>query len=218
MGTILLIAGRTLILYAVILVIFRLMGKREIGELSVLDLVVFIMIGELAVLAIEEPGTPLVNSVMPMGILLLIQIGLAFLSLSHSKVRKVLDGKPSIIIKKGKIDEKAMREQRYNFDDLLTQLRLKDINNIADVEYAILETSGQLSVIKKDSSKKHPITYTQPFIVDGVIQEENLKTAQKGEQWLRKELKSKGYEHIDNISFCSYQDGEFYIDKRDEKE
>jgi uncharacterized membrane protein YcaP (DUF421 family) len=216
--TMFLIAGRTLFLYAVILIIFRLMGKREIGELSVLDLVVFIMIAELAVLAIEEPGAPLLNSVLPMGILLLVQIGLAFLSLSHSKIRKVLDGKPSIIIKKGKIDERAMREQRYNFDDLLTQLRLKDISNIADVEYAILETTGQLSVIKKDPDKKHPATYTQPFIVDGKIQEENLQLAQKGEQWLRKKLKSKGYDRIDDISFCSYQDGEFYIDKRDEKE
>jgi uncharacterized membrane protein YcaP (DUF421 family) len=216
--TIFLIAGRTLFLYAVILIIFRLMGKREIGELSVLDLVVFIMIAELAVLAIEEPGTPLLNSVLPMGILLLIQVSLAFLSLSHSKIRKVLDGKPSIIIKKGKIDERAMREQRYNFDDLLTQLRLKDISNIADVEYAILETSGQLSVIKKDPNKKQPASYTQPFIVDGVIQKENLQLAQKGEQWLRKNLKSKGYDSIDDISFCSYQDGEFYIDKRDENE
>jgi uncharacterized membrane protein YcaP (DUF421 family) len=169
-------------------------------------------------LAIEEPGTPLLNSVLPMGILLLIQIGLAFLSLSHSKIRKVLDGKLSIIIKKGKIDERAMREQRYNFDDLLTQLRLKDISNIADVEYAILETSGQLSVIKKDPNKKQPASYTQPFIVDGVIQKENLQLAQKGEQWLRKNLKSKGYDSIDDISFCSYQDGEFYIDKMDEKE
>ena len=202
-------------MYFAILIIFRLMGKREIGELSVLDLVVFIMIGEMAVVAIENHSEPVVNTLLPMVVLLGIQIALALFSLRSSRIRKLIDGKPSILINKGKIDEKEMRRQRYNFDDLLMQLRSKDIDNIADVEFAILETSGQLSVVKKNKNKNKPASYTEPLIVGGKIQQNNLKKSNKTEAWLRSELQKRGYGDISRISFCSYQDGEFYIDLDD---
>lgn len=202
-------------MYVAILVIFRLMGKREIGELNVLDLVVFIMIGEMAVVAIENHSEPVVNTLLPMVVLLGIQIALALFSLRSSRIRKLIDGKPSILINKGKIDEKEMRRQRYNFDDLLMQLRSKDIDNIADVEFAILETSGQLSVVKKNKNKNKPASYTEPLIVGGKIQQSNLKKSNKTEAWLRSELQKRGYGDISRISFCSYQDGAFYIDLDD---
>ncbi|GIN87033.1 UPF0702 transmembrane protein YrbG [Heyndrickxia sporothermodurans] len=212
------IGWKTIILYLVILVIFRFMGKREIGELSVLDLVIFIMIGELAAVAIENHREPIAHTILPMVILLGIQVLFAFISLKNPKFRQMIDGTPSIIIRKGKIDEKAMKKQRYNFDDLLMQLRQKDINNIADVEYAILETSGELSVIKKDNKKKQTITYTLPLIVDGKISIENLANRQLSETWLRRELRSRGYLDLTRISFCSFQDGEFFIDLKDDPE
>ncbi len=202
-------------MYFAILIIFRLMGKREIGELSVLDLVVFIMIGEMAVVAIENHSEPVVNTLLPMVVLLGIQIALALFSLHSNRFRKLIDGKPSILISKGKIDEKEMRKQRYNFDDLLMQLRSKDIDNIADVEFAILETSGELSVVKKSKNKNKPASYTEPLIVGGKIQQNNLKKSNKTEAWLRSELQKRGYGDISRISFCSYQDGEFYIDLDD---
>lgn len=202
-------------MYFAILIIFRLMGKREIGELSVLDLVVFIMIGEMAVVAIENHNEPVVNTLLPMVVLLGIQIALALFSLRSNRIRKLIDGKPSILISKGKIDEKEMRKQRYNFDDLLMQLRSKDIDNIADVEFAILETSGELSVVKKSKNKNKPASYTEPLIVGGKIQQNNLKKSNKTEAWLRSELQKRGYGDISRISFCSYQDGEFYIDLDD---
>lgn len=148
------ILARTLFLYFLIVLIFRLMGKREIGELSILDLVVFIMIAEMAVTAIEAPSDPLINTVIPMLILMIIQISLAYLSLKNQKIRHILDGKPTIIINRGKVDEQAMRTQRYNFDDLMTQLRDKNINNVADVEFAILEPTGKLSVIERQKKIK----------------------------------------------------------------
>ena len=117
---------RTLFVYILILIIFRLMGKREIGELSVFDLVVNIMIAEMAVMAIEETTIKMFNSVASMILLMIIQITLARLSLKSKKFRDIVDGSPTIIINKGKIDEKAMRTQRYNFDDLLQQLREKE--------------------------------------------------------------------------------------------
>ena len=130
------------------------MGKREIGELSILDLVVFIMLGDIAVIAIEKYNNPFFHIILPMIILLFLQVILSFVSLKSSKFRKILDGTPSIIINNGKIDEKVMRKQRYNFDDLLTQLREQGIIDVNEVHFAILETSGKLSVIKNEANKK----------------------------------------------------------------
>ncbi len=219
-GDIITIVIRTILFYILILIIFRLMGKREIGELSILDLVVFIMIGELAVVAIERPNVRIFHAVLPMAILMLIQITLAMISLKSKPFRDLVDGKPTIIINKGKIDEIAMRKQRYNFDDLMTQLREKDIRSIADVEFAILESSGSLSVIEKlknskDDSKQGDITI--PLILDGEIDEENLSRINKTNFWLRQELKQKGYRDIKKISFCSYENGKFFVDIMDER-
>ncbi|MGJ7912264.1 DUF421 domain-containing protein [Neobacillus sp. LXY-1] len=212
---------RTIFFYALILVIFRLMGKREIGELSILDLVVFIMIGELAVVAIERPTVKLFHAVLPMVLLMAVQIIMAISSLKSKKFRDLVDGKPSIIINRGKIDEEAMRKQRYNFDDLLTQLREKDIRSIADVEFAILESSGSLSVIEKqkgsDSSEAKSGDITIPLILDGTVEEENLQRINKTNLWLRQEMKKKGYRDLKKISFCSYENGKFYIDLMDEE-
>lgn len=205
----LIILFRTILIYVLIVLIFRLMGKREIGELSILDLVVFIMIAEIAVVAIEDYRDPILPTLFPMFILLSIQVLLAFLSLKSKRMRDFIEGEPTFIIKNGEIDEAAMKSQRYNFDDLLIQLREKDIRNIADVEFAILETSGKLSVFEKEKDKS---SITIPLIMDGVIQESNLSTIGKTNLWLRQQLKEKGYTNIKNISFCSYQDGEFYID------
>ncbi|MBD8003683.1 DUF421 domain-containing protein [Bacillus norwichensis] len=207
---------RTILLYGVILVIFRLMGKREIGELSVLDLVVFIMIGEMAVIAIEQHKDPILHTIVPMAVLLLIQVGMAYVSLKNRKFRSLIDGKSSVIIDKGKINEKEMKKHRYNFDDLLMQLRQKDISNISDVEFAILETSGELSVFKKGNKKKAG-SVTVPLVVDGEIQQDGLKESNKSEQWLRRELENRGHKEIENISFCSFQDGKFYVDYIDKQ-
>lgn len=201
---------RTILLYGIILVIFRMMGKREIGELSILDLVVFIMIGEMAVIAIEQHEDPILHTIIPMTTLLIIQVGMAYLSLKSRKLRHLVDGKATIIIHNGKINEKEMKKHRYNYDDLLTQLRQKDVNNIADVEFAILETSGSLSVFKKDDNKK--VTLTIPLIMDGKIQYGALEETNKSEEWLLNELKVRGHEDIKKISFCSYQDGSFFVD------
>ncbi|MFD2213832.1 MULTISPECIES: DUF421 domain-containing protein [Bacillaceae] len=210
------ILARTLFLYFLIVLIFRLMGKREIGELSILDLVVFIMIAEMAVTAIEAPSDPLINTVIPMLILMIIQISLAYLSLKNQKIRHILDGKPTIIINRGKVDEQAMRTQRYNFDDLMTQLRDKNINNVADVEFAILEPTGKLSVIERQKKNKKQPELQLPLIVDGNIQDENLLTINKNNLWLRQQLRKLGYKDTKQISLCTYGKGIFFIDLKDE--
>lgn len=150
---------RTAVIYLVIWFLFRMMGKREVGELSVLDLVVSIMIGDIAVLSFEDLEKPFIRQTIPMFVLAFLQITLAFASLKSVKLRNFMDGKPQIIINQGKIDEKAMRRQRYNFDDLLTQLREQGIIDINEVQFAILETSGKLSVIKKAIKKGRKVRY-----------------------------------------------------------
>ncbi len=197
------------------------MGKREIGELSILDLVVFIMIGEMAVIAIENTNEPLFQTIIPMVLLMIIQITLALISLKSKRFRDLIDGKPTIIINRGKVDEQAMRKHRYNFDDLLMQLRENNVRSIADVEFAILETSGKLSVIEKIEDPKKPKTPAQngditiPLIMDGNIMEESLSKINKTNLWLRQELKKKGIKDLKKVSFCSYENGKFYIDTRD---
>ncbi|WP_449290087.1 YetF domain-containing protein [Paenibacillus chungangensis] len=141
---------RTILIYFIITLIMRLMGKREIGKLSVLDLVISVMIAEIAVIVIEDIQRPLWEGIVPMIILLIIQVGTALMTMNNRKLRLLFDGKPSVIIAKGKIDRDIMKKQRYNLDDLLLQLRENQITSVADVEFAILETSGKLSVIPKE--------------------------------------------------------------------
>jgi len=212
------ISIRTVILYIAIVIIFRLMGKREIGELSILDLVVFIMIAEMAVMAIENTDDPIFHTILPMVILLIIQIVLAIISLRSQRVREWVDGKPTIIIDNGKINETEMKKQRYNFNDLMTQLREKDIKNMADVEFAILEPSGKLSVFKKDTkqSKKKTPSLNLPFILDGEVQHHHLEREHRTVEWLQKELAQRGYYSLSRISYCSFDQGTFYIDTKDE--
>lgn len=215
----LIIIFRTIFVYILILAIFRVMGKREIGELSILDLVVFIMIAEMAVIAIENTHDPLTHTILPMALLMVVQITSALISLKSKRFRDLVDGKPTIIINRGKIDEQAMRKQRYNFDDLMSQLREKDVRSIADVEFAILEASGKLSVIentKETHNREKGGDITIPLIMDGAIDEENLRRIGKTNLWLRQELRKKGYKDIKKISFCSFENGKFFVDLLDE--
>jgi uncharacterized membrane protein YcaP (DUF421 family) len=140
----------TVLMYFFIFLCLRIMGKREIGKLSVFDLTISIMIAEIAVFVIDDIERPVYEGIVPMATLVLIQVLVAQLSLKSRKVRLFMDGKPSILISDGKLHRGEMRKQRYNIDDLLLQLRGQNIDNPADVEFAILEASGQLTVIEKN--------------------------------------------------------------------
>ncbi|EJP89071.1 DUF421 domain-containing protein [Bacillus cereus] len=212
------IIGRTMLLYIIILIIFRLMGKREIGELSVLDLVVFIMLGEMAVVAIENTDKSLWHQLVPMTFLMCIQIILSVISLKFQRFRHLIEGEPAILVNAGKIDEKKMRKQRYNIDDLLMQLREQGIGDVRDVEYAILEPSGKLSVFQKQKSKKSkndtPI-FTLPLIIDGEIQYNHLQMIGHTDGWLVEKLNNLGYKDVKQILYCSFQNGQFFVDLKE---
>ena len=209
---------RTLFVYLFILLLFRLMGKREVGELSVLDLVVSIMIGDIAVLALEGKDKPFLETIFPMLVLALVQIALAYFSLKSVRFRFLMDGRPQIIINQGKIDEKVMRRQRYNFNDLLTQLREQGISDLNEVQFAILESSGKLSVIKNSQGKKSKGLETPyPLIIDGQIQENNLAYIGKDKYWLLQQLKRHGDLKLNEVSICGFINGQFYIDNKEVK-
>lgn len=182
---ILIVLYRTILFYFVIAIVYRFMGKREIGELSIMDLIVSILIAELAAMAIDKYKSNVFISLVPICALVIIQIITAKISLKSPDVREKIEGEPSIIINRGKVNFEEMLHQRYNLDDLLTQLREKSIKSLEEVDYAILETSGKLSVFLKDKDHSYPL----PVILDGKVDKETLVQIGKDEEWLNKKLK-----------------------------
>lgn len=191
---------RTVFLYVLFIVIFRLMGKREVGELSIIDLAVFVLIAEVAAFALDDVEKDLFTSILPIMCLLILQIVMAYLSLKSKKLRDIIDGDPSIIIEDGVIIESEMRKQRYNLDDLLQQLREKSVSSVKNVSYAFLESSGNLSVYLKSET---PFAY--PLIIDGDIQDRHLKIVQKDKEWLLMELKKQGIQDPTHVFLCSLE-------------
>ncbi|WP_144511187.1 DUF421 domain-containing protein [Bacillus sp. FJAT-22090] len=206
MHDLLIIMLRTLIMYWIILGILRIMGKREVGELSIFDLVVFLLIAEVAAFALDDPDNNFFHAIVPMLCLLIIQVTVSYFSLKSKKFRDAMEGIPSIIMKDGIIIEKEMRKQRYNLDDLLQQLREQQIGSIQSVSYAFLEPSGNLSVFKKEEEQ-----YVFPLIIDGDIQQDHLERIGKNEKWLREELEKLSISKVEKIFYCSYEDESLYI-------
>lgn len=206
---------RTIFIYFFVLLIMRLMGKREIGKLSVFDLVVSFMIAELAAVSIEDTNVTFLRGMVPVIVLMLLQVSMSFLSLKSSKIRKVIEGTPSFLIKNGEIQEQEMAKHRYNIADLLLQLREKNVEKVTDVEHAILETSGKLSVILKEG--KQPVTKEEagvelrgqhllpvPLIIDGKVQDKRLEEIGQTRFWLKNEVQKQGYKDFKDIFFALY--------------
>jgi uncharacterized membrane protein YcaP (DUF421 family) len=197
---------RTCFLYVFILIVFRLMGKREVGELSVIDLVVFVLIAEVAAFALDDYENPLFNAILPIIILLFIQILSAYLSLKNKKIRDLVDGDPALLVKDGIIQEKEMQKQRYNLDDLCQQLREKGISSVTEIAFAYLEPSGNLSVYKKDEK-----AFVYPLIIDGDIQDRHLLLIHKDEDWLMDELAKNNIQDTSTVFFCIWEDNRLHI-------
>lgn len=204
---------RTALFYLIITVIYRFMGKREIGQLGMVDLTVSILIAELAAMAIDNRNESIFLAIFPIILLVVIQIGTSFISLKCSKIRNLFDGNPSVIINRGRINFREMVKQRYNIDDLLTQLRDKRVRSIEEVDYAILETSGKLSVFEKDS--KLFGEYPMPLIMDGEISNDTLKQINKTKEWLENCLEKENV-LLDDIFYAFYRNKKLFIIKNSE--
>lgn len=190
---------RTLILYILVLLVMRLMGKREIGQLQPFELAISIMIADLASIPMADVGIPIFNGIIPIVALLIMHLVISNINLRSINVRKIICGKPSILVYRGKIDEKVLKDEKFTINELQERLRGNNVFNVADVEYAILETSGQITVIQKPNKRT---TIPEDFnimpeyegmsydlIVDGKVMYENLKSLGKDYTWLEKEAK-----------------------------
>lgn len=205
---------RTFFLYFFVVVIFRIMGKREIGELSVQDFVVSILMAELAAISIENFDEPITYTMIPIIILCFLELFIAFISLKSNKVKDIIDGKPVLIINKGKICYKEMLKQRYSLDDLLLELRNNSVKNIKDVEYAILENNGNLNIFEYNKLLKDDY-FPFPLILDGVIQYDTLKYMNKNDKWLIDYLNKKEI-FLDEVFYAFYKNSKIYIICKDE--
>jgi len=189
------------------------MGKRQVSQLQPYELVIVIMLSALAAIPMENTGVPLASGLFPIFTLLVAQVALSYVSLKSERARGVICGIPSVLIENGKIIEKELARIRYNINDLLEQLRAKNMPNIADVEFAILETSGELSVIPK--SQKRPIVPADmslptryeglpiTLIIDGYVFNKNLAKINLNEGWLKSELQKFGVNSFKEVLYAS---------------
>ena len=189
---------RAIILYILVLIVMRLMGKREIGQLQPFELAISIMIADLAATPMAEEGIPISNGIIPILGLLVMHLIISMLNIKSTKAREIICGKPAILIYRGKIDQKTLKKERFTINELEERLRDNNIFNIGDVEYAILETSGQVTVIPKPNKRSatpedfniEPKYEGIPYdlVVDGKVMYTNLQKIGKDYNWLVKEV------------------------------
>lgn len=214
---------RTLILYTIVIFSLRIMGKRQIGELQPSELVVAIMISDVATVPMEGLDIPLLSGIIPVLTLLWAEVTMSFVSIKSRAVRRFIVGEPSVIIYNGVICEKELLRQRFNLNDLLEELRVIGCFDISDVYVAVLETSGKLSVIPKDSARavtvedlglkevrREGLPYT--VILDGKLNHGEMKRLGKSEREILCEIRKHGADKIGEVFIASIDaEGEMFI-------
>lgn len=219
---------RTIFLYIIVLIVMRLMGKREIGQLQPFELAISIMIADLATIPMAETGIPITSGIVPILGLLVMHLIISLINIKSLKAREIICGKPSILIYRGKIQEKKLKKERFTINELEERLRGQNIFNIGDVEYAILETSGQVTVIQKPNRRNvipedldimpeyEGIAYD--LVVDGKIMRENLHKLDKDYNWLVEQLEP--YEILPEQALIVTIDGKgnFFCQEKEKKE
>ena len=210
---------RTCILYFLVVLALRLMGKRQIGELQPHELVITIIISDLATLPMQDIRMPLLQGIVPILTLLLVETLVAEISLKSNFVKNIFDGVPSVLIYQGKINKKALKNQKLSVDDLLEEIRNNGIIDLADVAFAFLESNGKVSVIEKEKNCK-PTDMDIPLILmlNGKANKKTLDRIHKDETWLFNEINNKGYP-IENVFLAMLDSsGKLYIQDKFEME
>ena len=214
---------RAIILYLIVLIVMRLMGKREIGQLQPFELAIAIMIADLASVPMTDTGIPITNGIVPILGLLVMHLIISVINIKSNKARGLICGKPRILIYRGKIDEDALIKERFTVGELQERLRDKDVVSIGDVEYAILETSGQVTVIEKPNKRKlmpedlgiipeyEGIPYD--LVINGRIMSNNLKAIGKNYSWLKKQVNKFGFEPEDALIVTFDGKGQIFCQK-----
>ena len=219
---------RAIILYIVVLIVMRLMGKREIGQLQPFELAISIMIADLAATPMAEEGVPITNGIMPILGLLVMHLIISMLNIKSTKAREIICGKPSMLIFRGKVDEKVLKRERFTINELEERLRDNNIFSIGDVEYAILETSGQVTVIPKPNKRAttpedfnmEPKYEGIPYdlVVDGKVMYKNLEKIGKNYVWLQKQTEKFGIKPEEALVVTIDGDDKFFCQPLEKKE
>lgn len=217
---------RAIILYIIVLIVMRLMGKREIGQLQPFELAISIMIADLASVPMTELGIPITNGIIPILGLLIMHMLISIINMKSLKMRTIMSGQPSLLIYRGKIDEKVLRKERLTLNELEEKLRSNNVFNLGDVEYAILETNGEVTVIQKPEKRNviaadlnispeyEGISYD--LVIDGKIMEKNLKSIGKDEKWLIAQLKKFDAKPENTLIATIDGKNEFFCQKKEE--
>ena len=215
---------RSILIYIIVLLVMRLMGKREIGQLQPFELAIAIMIADLAATPIANSGIPLTNGIIPILGLLVMHLLISIGNMKSLKVRELVCGKPSILIYRGKLDETALRKERFTINELQERLRENNIMNLGDVEYAILETSGQINIIQKPNKRNttpedfgiepeyEGISYD--LVIDGKVMYDNLKILGKDYKWLKSQVRKFGYAPEEALIVTIDGKGQFFSQKK----
>lgn len=215
---------RSILLYIIVLIVMRLMGKREIGQLQPFELAISIMIADLASIPMTETGIPISNGIIPILGLLFMHLIISMINLKSNRAREIICGKPRILIYRGKIDENALKKERFSINELQEKLRSNNIMNLGDVEYAILETSGEVTVVQKPNKRN---TIPEDFgimpeyeglsydlIVDGKTMIDNLQKIGKNYEWLRKQVEKFNSTPEEILIATIDGKGQFFCQKR----
>lgn len=202
---------RTIIIYILLNVMLKIMGKRQIGELEVNELVSTLLISEIASIPISEPDVPLVASVIPIIFICSLEIAISAIKTRSAKLKRLVEGEGVYIIYKGKLRQDLLEENRISINEILTEMRTQNIGDISQVEYAILEQNGKLSLFKADDGLAHSL------IVDGKVDERNLKKMGLNKKWLRKQLTTRGVEEGDVFLLTVNDDGQVYLIEKEKK-
>lgn len=215
---------RAIILYIIVLIVMRFMGKREIGQLQPFELVISIMIADLASTPMAEVGIPITSGIIPIFGLLVMHLLISVLNMKSTKAREIICGKPRILIYRGKIDEIALIKEKFTVNELQERLRGKDVVNLGDVEYAILETNGEISVIQKPNKRNAipedfnimPQYEGIPYdlVIDGQVMYDNLKAIGRDYEWLKKEMKKQNMKPEEALVATFNGSGELFCQKK----
>jgi uncharacterized membrane protein YcaP (DUF421 family) len=217
---------RTIILYLLIILGIRLMGKRQVGELEPSELVLSLIIADLASVPMQDFGIPLLTGVVPILTLLSLTMILSVLTMKSVRFRALLCGRPSIVIRDGLLDQAEMARNRLTVDELLEELRGKGYTDLSAVKYAILETNGQLSVLpyanqKPPTAQQMQVSVTEgglPLVIvsDGHLLERNLRALGRDRAWLEKRLRERNCPSLDSVFLLLVdQAGAIYLARKD---
>lgn len=223
----LMVIVKTVIIYVFLLLIMRLMGKRELGQIQTFELVISMIIADTAAVPIYDENASLLNALVSVSILFLMHMIISFINMRSVKGREIFCGKPRILINKGKIEEEALKKESITINELQERLREKDVFNLGDVEYVILETSGQISVVPKPEKRALKIEDLNikseyeglafDLVLDGKVMSENLKLIGKDYRWLEKQTKEFGIKPEEALVVTINGDNSFYCQAKKRK-